>query len=170
MMNSFYGKKISVHISLSSIPVADWSQLDSPTVVVTLVMMSSTKTHTIFPAVFMSASAFMVQAALSLHPCHHQPSCGHGEYFLPASASSVTNTSVFSPLLPLLSSSCACSWSTGSSKLERFLLLTFQSTRLPVLCLGEHWGNRLNNSAFRSLALLRRLMSEDKPCSRAQMG
>lgn len=97
-MNSFYGKKISVHISLSSIPTADWSQLDSPTVLMTLVMVSSTKTHTVFPAIFMSAPAFMVQAAPSLHPSRRQPSCGHGEYFLPASASSAANVSVSLPL------------------------------------------------------------------------
>lgn len=133
MINSFYGKQLSVHISLSSFPMADSSQLDSPTVLVTLVMVSSTKTHTIFPAIFMSAPAFMAQAALSLHPSRRQLGCGHGECFLPASGPSAANASVLSPLPPLVSSSCACSCSTGSSKLERFLLLTFQSTRLPVL-------------------------------------
>jgi len=70
------------------------------------VMVSSTKTHMVFPAIFMLASAFTAQAAPSLHPSHRQPSCDHGEHFLPASASSAANVNVFSPLFPFLSYLC----------------------------------------------------------------
>lgn len=167
-MYNFYRKKGAVHISHSYIPMANWSQLDSPANLMTMVMVSSTKTCTVFPAIFMLVPAFSAQAAPSLHPSLRQLNSGHGEqHFLPASTSSAASVSVSSPPLPCLSSSCACPWLTGSSKLERFLLLTFQSTFQSFLC-WERWGNRLSNSAFRSLALLWRLMSEDKPCSRAQ--
>lgn len=123
-----------MHISHSYIPVADWSQSDSPANLMTMVMASSTKTDTVFWTIFMLVPAFMAQAAPSLHPCLRQPNCGHGELFLPASASSAASVSV-SPLpFPCLSFSRACSWLTGSSKLERFLLLTFQSTFQSFLC------------------------------------
>lgn len=141
-------------------------QLDSPVILVSLVMVSSTKIHTAFPAIFMSAPFFMAQAAPSLHPSQRQPSCGHGAYFLPASASSAAKASVFSsPNLPHSSPDCLApqSW-RGSS----FCLWEQEASCAESL--GERWGNRLNSSAFRSLALLRRLMSEDKPCSTAQMG
>lgn len=45
---SFYSKKGAVHISHSYIPVADWSQSDSPANLMTMVMASSTKTDTVF--------------------------------------------------------------------------------------------------------------------------
>lgn len=67
MIYSFYRKKGVMHISRSYIPMANWSQLDSPDNLMTMVM-SSTKTYTVFPAIFMLVPAFMAQAAHSIHP------------------------------------------------------------------------------------------------------
>lgn len=131
---SLYRQKGAVHISHSYIPMADWSQFDSPAYLLTMVMASSTKTYTAFWAIFMLIPAFMAQAAPSLHPSLHQLNCAHGEHFLPASPSSAASVSVSSPPSPCLPFSCACPWLTGSSKLERFLLLTFQSTFQSFLC------------------------------------
>lgn len=122
-------------MSHSYVPMASWFPLDSPANLMTMVMMSSTKTYTIFPAIIMLGPAFMAQAAPSLHPSLHQLKCAHGEHFLPASTSSAASVNVSSPPFPCLSFSCAFSWLTGSSKLERFLLLLlFQSTFQSFLC------------------------------------
>lgn len=102
-------------------------QFDSPSVLLSLMIVSSMKRHTAFPATSISAPAFMAQAAPSLHFSCCQPSCGHGECFLSAHASSAACAGVFSSLSLLLS------WPPDSSMLERFLFLTFLSTRLPVL-------------------------------------
>lgn len=123
-----------MHISHSYIPTPNWSQFDSPANLLTTVMMSRTKTYTVFWAIFMLVPAFMAHAAPSLHPSLHQLNCGHGEHFLPASTSSAASVSASSPPFPCLSFSSACPWLTGSPKLERFLLLTFQSTFQSFLC------------------------------------
>lgn len=99
-------------------------QFDSPSVLLSLMIVSSMKTHTAFPAISISAPAFMAQAAPSLHCSCWQLSCGHGDCCLP-----------MHPQQPVLvfSLSLLLSWPPDSSMLERFLLLTFLSTRLPVL-------------------------------------
>lgn len=137
-----------MHISHSYIPMADWSQLDSPANLLTMVMESSTKTDTAFWTIFMLVPAFMAQAAPSLHPCLLQPNRGHGEHFLPASTSSAASVSVSSPPFPCLPFSCACPCLTGSSKLERFLLLTFQSTFQSFLCWGPRQTLRKQSERF----------------------
>lgn len=168
MIYSFYRKKGVMHISRSYIPMANWSQLDSPDNLMTMVM-SSTKTYTVFPAIFMLVPAFMAQAAHSIHPFTSltvvmgsisclpvHPQQPVSVFPLPLSHASPLAEHAPDQLVPQ-------SWTASSFWLLRALFRA-SCAESP----GKHWGSRLNNSAFRSLALLRRLMSEDKPCSRVQ--